>query len=117
VSGARGPRWRSGVMATSAAALLGGCIAVSADEREELAVWDGCIEAAIAEYRDPQGQFLIDGRTVFFEVTYKCRALFPDLDQGGKTRTGQKLLNRLYSRIAYRGPPTSQENAQTNAQD
>ena len=90
--------------------LLGGCMAVSSEERGELAVWDACTEAAIAARRNPDGSFRVNGRTMFFEVAYDCRAKFPDWDQAGKTTRGGKLLTRLYSRIGYRGGPEDNGN-------
>jgi hypothetical protein len=88
-----------------AAPLLGACMAVSNEERQELAVWDACTEAGIAARRNPDGSFRVNGRMMFFEVAYECRAKFPDWDQAGKTKRGAKLLTRLYNRIGYRGGP------------
>jgi hypothetical protein len=93
-------------IAAGSLTLLGGCMAVSADERKELAAWEGCIDGAIADRRDGSGRFRTDGRTVFFEVTHQCRALFPDWDQPGKTKRGQKLLDRLYNKLGIYGGPS-----------
>jgi hypothetical protein len=100
-----------GAIALIALAPLGcGCLAVSAEEREELAVWDACTEAGIAARLNPDGSFRVNGRMMFFEVAYECRAKFPNFDQGGKTTNGSKLLKRLYSRVGYRGGPEDKRN-------
>ena len=80
------------------APLAAGCLGTTNKERAEIAQWEDCTDRAIAALRDPKGRLKTSGRTAYFEATYRCRELFPDLDKAGKTTVGRQLLNRLYRR-------------------
>jgi hypothetical protein len=97
----------AGAAVLGVVALASGCSAVSEQERREEAAWNACIEGEIAARRAADGRLRSSGQTVFFEVTYDCRTLFPAWDKAGHTRRGRKLLTSLYHRLATAAGPVA----------
>jgi hypothetical protein len=92
---------RGAIALIALAPLAGGCLGTTTEERTAIAAWEDCIDGAIAERTVPPARMPAKGRETYFEVTYQCRALFPNLDQPSRSSAGRQLLSRVYRRLAY----------------